>query len=169
MKNDISVKNLGIKYLEAFSGITQKGIKENPGMAFFSVLSQYEETTKDDVRMLTGLNEKEYHKVFSEFPEDNMRFIKTGSLANVTLLNHLEKPWLSDAQHLVSLLLWKFMQSASLNEISDQFELITEDRLEDICPQYFEDSRFDITLEEVNDAVVLSMDTLHAIVERRGK
>ena len=167
-EKNISVKTLGIEYFKVISGFTKKAIKENPDMSFISFLSFYDCTSKDDVRQLTGLNEKEYHKVFSEIPEDNMRYVKSGSLANETLLKHLDKPWLTEGQHLVSSLIWKYMQLESLNEISDQFELITEDRLEDVCPQYFKDDRYKITLEELNDAVILSMDTLHSIFEKRS-
>lgn len=168
-KKQITVKNLGIEYLKAFSGLTLKAIKEKPDFSFMCIFSRCDLTTKDDVRQLTGLNEKEYHKIFEKAPEDNWRFLKTGALANETLLGHLGKEWITEAQHLVSSLMWKFMQTMSLEAISDQFELITEDRLEDVCPEYFEDGRFDITLEEVNDAIILSMDTLQAIVERRNK
>ena len=167
-EKDLSMKTVGIEYLRVFIGFEEKNvIKDNPDMGFFSALSLYDVTTKDDVRLLTGLNEKEYHKVFTEFPENKMRYVKTGALANETLLNHLDKEWLTPGQHVMSMLLWKFMQSASIGVISDQFELVTGDRLEDVCPQYFEDGRFSITLEEINDAVILSMDTLHEIYERR--
>lgn len=169
-KKDLSMKNVGLEYLRVFIGFENKNVvRENPTMSFFSALSLYDVTTKNDVRLLTGLNEKEYHKVFSEFPDDKMRYVKTGALANETLLNHLDKDWLTPGQHAMSFLLWKFMQSASLNVISEQFELVTGDRLEDVCPQYFEDDRFAITLEELNDAVVLSMDQLHEIYERNTK
>lgn len=167
-KKDLSMKNAGLEYLKVFINFENKNaVEENPDMAFFTVLGLYDLTTKDDVRLLTGLNEKEYHKVFTDaYPKDEMRFVKTGALANDTLLNHLDKDWLTPGQHAMSLLLWKFMQSASLGVISDQFELVTGDRLEDVCPQYFEDGRYAITLEELNDAVVLSMDQLHEIYER---
>ena len=169
-ENNLSMENVGIEFLKDFINFENKNaVKENPDMAFFTVLGLYDLTTKDDVRLLTGLNEKEYHKVFTEaYPEDEMRFVKTGALANETLLNHLDKEWLTPGQHAMSLLLWKFMQSASIGVISDQFELITGDRLEDICPQYFEDGRYAITLEELNGAVVLSMDQLHEIFERNA-
>jgi hypothetical protein len=167
-KKDLLMKNLGLKYINEFIGLQDpKSIREQPELTFITAIGAYDFTSDEDVLLLTGLSKRAYRKIFGKRPGKNYRYIKTDYFAITTLERHLDIKGLTPGQRAMSMLLWKCLQHQTIGEIALKFHLVTDDKLEDVCPQYFEDGLYGITPEELNDAVILSMDTLHEIYARR--
>lgn len=165
---DLLMKNVGLKVINEFIGNDDpKSFRDYPELTFMTAIGAYHLTSEEDVLLLTGLSKREYRKIFRKQPGKNYRIFKTDYFAIKAMKEHLDKKGLTPGQHSMSMLLWRCLQHQTIGEVSLKFYLATDNKLEDICPQYFEDSIYKITPEELNDAVVPSMDILHDIYERR--
>ena len=162
------MKNVGLKFINEFIGIGDpKSFRDYPELTFITAIGAYDFTSEEDVLLLTGLSKREYRKIFRKRPGKNYRIFKSDSFAIKAMERHLDKKGLTPGQHSMSMLLWRCLQHQTIGEVALKFYLVTDNKLEDICPQYFVKGIYEITPEELNDAVVLSMDTFHDIYERR--
>lgn len=80
-------------------------------MTIVGVLTRKATSTEDDVMLLTGLNPKDYKRVFKEDASEDQRAFRLGLRANRVLTKHVNRDDLLPVQKQVSLLFWKLTRA----------------------------------------------------------
>ena len=147
------IKTFGLDLLTELLGFDAK---DYPEQSLFALLFDKKKMSKKDVLDATGLSRRQYEKVFHD-RNDRWRGLNTGFEANRAMSNLLEREDLAPHQVAMSELLWKLMKGFAMQEILEQLWIMTGRFIEEDYPQDkdFDMSNFNITPEELNEAIVL--------------
>ena len=147
------IKTFGLDLLTELLGFDAK---DYPEQSLFALLFDKKKMSKNDVLDATGLSRRQYEKVFHD-RNDRWRGLNTGFEANRAMSNLLEREDLAPHQVAMSELLWKLMKGFAMQDILGQLWIMTGRFIEEDYPQDkdFDMSNFNITPEELNEAIVL--------------
>lgn len=110
MKSKKSNHSMGISpkfKLALYGAFTTDGERIN----ILAAISRKDMSTEEDIRSITGLNAKDYRRLFKDDTDDVRRGFRLGIRAHLTISRHIRRNNLTPVQAAVSRLLWKLLKA----------------------------------------------------------